>query len=166
MHLNFQKISPNPSHYSALRTLLFILLSFELPTQCYHSASNSRSSIIFLQPIELWAKSQNMNSFRAVNTISRRTMTSGVHQPFAIKPKFKVPKSAGMAVSNLCLDRRCACILFIIWHACCCSVSDYIHTAQLSTSLCTSYLLHITPTAHAPYILYLQHRIWKQNCGH
>eukprot|EP00574_Skeletonema_japonicum_P008233 CAMPEP_0201714512 /NCGR_PEP_ID=MMETSP0593-20130828/964_1 /ASSEMBLY_ACC=CAM_ASM_000672 /TAXON_ID=267983 /ORGANISM="Skeletonema japonicum, Strain CCMP2506" /LENGTH=89 /DNA_ID=CAMNT_0048203799 /DNA_START=117 /DNA_END=386 /DNA_ORIENTATION=- len=38
-----------------------------------------------------------MNSFRAVHTISRRMMTSGVHQPFAIKPKFKVPKSAGMA---------------------------------------------------------------------
>ncbi len=42
-----------------------------------------------------------MNSFRVVNTVSRRMMTSGVHQPFAIKPKFKVPKSTGMAVSNI-----------------------------------------------------------------
>mmetsp|Transcript_15213 Transcript_15213/g.24869 ORF Transcript_15213/g.24869 Transcript_15213/m.24869 type:complete len:88 (-) Transcript_15213:162-425(-) len=38
-----------------------------------------------------------MNSFRVVNTVSRRMMTSSVHQPFPIKPKFTVPKSAGMA---------------------------------------------------------------------
>jgi hypothetical protein len=50
-----------------------------------------------------------MNSFRVVNTVSRRMMSSGVHQPFAIKPKFKVPKSAGMAVSvqSVCIHILC-----------------------------------------------------------
>ena len=175
MHLNLQKISPNPSlcsqksiihsiliwiAYTVLRATIVHQLSLVI-----HRLSSARLYHIII--IELWAK-KNMNSFRAIHTISRRMMTSGVHQPFAIKPKFKVPKSAGMAVSNLYLYLwlwRCACILFIIWHTYCCSVSDYIHTAQLSTSLCTSYLLHITHTAHARYILYLEHRIWKQNCG-
>ena len=86
-----------------------------------------------------------MNSFRVVNTVSRRMMTSGVHQPFPIKPKFTVPKSAGMAVSNLSFDVpvfRCVVL---------CALVLSFDMTSLNSNLLHTHILPFRHTTNASY---------------